>query len=488
MKKVKIKKLINSLKEISHFNRYLILLIAFLFLFLFYISIPTFYNFESLQKQLEIKIQEKYKLNVVLSKKISYRILPSPFFEISNSSLYLEEKDKLNEFGKVEKLKIFISARSLYKQEEIKINKILFQDSVFNLNENSWKFFKNYFQTQISEKKIIIKKSKIFIKKNLDYGALAIFTVNNLGTFYDDKKNQNVFNATGTMFNTPFNLKWKNDLNIFGNSKFIIKFNEINIALKNNLRKKILKNNFQYEGSQTLNFIGSEIKTNYKFSNKLLSFQSEDSKVNNKPVSLYGTINFRPFFFDIHVDLKNADLFKLFNSKFLINDLMNSNIYLHNNFNGKLSININKITRNKIFDFAKFNINFKNGKLIFDKTELISKKFGTLQLYDSQLIELDKKNVLKTNAILNIDDQRNFYQRFQISKNLRKPIDKIYLEIEKDLNSEDLKIYKFNISFQDKNYSTQNVETYLKNINYEVNIDNIYDLNKFFKEIFKQIS
>ena len=159
-----------------------------------------------------------------------------------------------------------------------------------------------------------------------------------------------------------------------------------------------------------------------------------------------------------------------------------------NNFNGKLSININKITRNKIFDFAKFNINFKNGKLIFDKTELISKKFGTLQLYDSQLIELDKKNVLKTNAILNIDDQRNFYQRFQISKNLRKPIDKIYLEIEKDLNSEDLKIYKFNISFQDKNYSTQNVETYLKNINYEVNIDNIYDLNKFFKEIFKQIS
>ena len=488
MKKVKIKKLINSLKEISHFNRYLILLIAFLFLFLFYISIPTFYNFESLQKQLAIKIQEKYKLNIVLSKKIGYRILPSPFFEISNSSLYLEEKDKLNEFGKVEKLKIFISARSLYKQEEIKINKILFQDSVFNLNENSWKFFKNYFQTQISEKKIIIKKSKIFIKKNLDYGALAIFTVNNLDTFYDDKKNQNVFNATGTMFNTPFNLKWKNDLNIFGNSKFIIKFNEINIAIKNNLRKKILKNNFQHEGSQTLNFIGSEVTTNYKFNNKLLSFQSEDSKINSKPVSLYGTINFRPFFFDIHVDLKNADLFKLFNSKFLINDLMNSNIYLHNNFNGKLSINVNKITRNKIFDFAKFNINFKNGKLIFDKTELISKKFGTLQLYDSQLIELDKKNVLKTNAILNIDDQRNFYQRFQISKNLRKPIDKIYLEIEKDLNSEDLKIYKFNISFQDKNYSTQNVETYLKNINYEVNIDNIYDLNKFFKEIFKQIS
>ena len=238
MKKVKIKKLINSLKEISLFNRYLILLISFLFLFLFYISIPTFYNYESLQKQLEIKIQEKYKLNIVLSKKISYRILPSPFFEISNNSIYLEKKDKLGEFGKINKLKIFISARSLYKQEKIKINKILFQDSVFNLNEASWQFFKNYFRTQISEKKIVVKKSKLFIKKDLDDGALAIFTINNLNTFYNDKKNQNIFLASGRMFNTEFDLKWKNDLNIFGNSESTIKFKEINLGIKNNLKKK----------------------------------------------------------------------------------------------------------------------------------------------------------------------------------------------------------------------------------------------------------
>tara|TARA_Y100000590_G_scaffold386595_1_gene459526 strand:- start:632 stop:2098 length:1467 start_codon:yes stop_codon:yes gene_type:complete len=488
MKKVKIKKIISFLHEISHFNRYLILSISFLFLFFFYISIPTFYNFESLQKQLATKIQEKYKFNVSLSDKISYRILPSPFFEITDNNLYLEEKDKSTEFGKIKKIKIFISARSLYKQEKIKIKKILFQDSVFDLNEDSWKFFENYFRTQISEKKIIIKKSKIFIKKNLDYGALAIFTINNLETFYDYKKNQNVLNAVGTMFNTPFNIKWKNDLDIFGNLDFIVKFNEINVAIKHNLKKKILKNNFQYEGNQTLNFIGSEIKANYKLINKLLSFESEDSKINNKPISLHGTINFKPFFFDIHVDMKNADLFKLFKPKFLINDLINSNIYLHNNFNGKLSININKLTRNKIFDFAKFNINFKNGKLIFDKTELSSKKFGTMQLYESQLIELDKKNVLKTKAIINIDDQKNFYQRFQISKNLRKPLDKIYLEIEKDLNSESLKIFKFNVSSQGKNYSDENIEIYLKNINYDLNINNIYDLNKFFKEIFKEIS
>ena len=413
MKKVKIKKLINSLKEISLFNRYLILLISFLFLFLFYISIPTFYNYESLQKQLEIKIQEKYKLNIVLSKKISYRILPSPFFEISNNSIYLEKKDKLEEFGKINKLKIFISARSLYKQEKIKINKILFQDSVFNLNEASWQFFKNYFRTQISEKKIVVKKSKLFIKKDLDDGALAIFTINNLNTFYNDKKNQNIFLASGRMFNTEFDLKWKNDLNIFGNSESVIKFKEINLGIKNNLQKKIAKGDFKYFGNQVLNFIGSEIKTNYKFDRKLLSFKSEDSKINNIPTTLYGKINFHPFFFYINVDLKNADLLKLFNPKFLINDLINNNIYIHNNFNGKLKVNIEKLTR-VIFDSAKFNIDFKNGKLIFDKTEFISKKFGTLQLYDSRLIELDKKNVLQTKVVLNIDNQKNFYQRFQI--------------------------------------------------------------------------
>ena len=159
------------LRNISRFNRYLILFILSLFSCIFYLSIPALYNFESLQKQLEIKLLDDFKLNISLSENIKYNLLPSPSFEIANSSLYLESKNKLNELGQLKKFKIYISARSLYKQEEIKIKRIVFEESIFDFNEKSWKFISNYFQNEILNKKIIIKKSKIFLKKNLDNGG-----------------------------------------------------------------------------------------------------------------------------------------------------------------------------------------------------------------------------------------------------------------------------------------------------------------------------
>ena len=158
MKKLKIKKIISSLNEISHFNRYLILTIVFLFSYIFYLSIPSLYDYERLQKQLEIKLLEEFKLKITLSKNIKYIKLPSPYFEISDSTLYLETKDKVNNFGKIKKLKIYISIGNLYKQEKLKINKILFQESIFNLNNSSWKFLSDYLQNKASKKKNFNKK------------------------------------------------------------------------------------------------------------------------------------------------------------------------------------------------------------------------------------------------------------------------------------------------------------------------------------------
>ena len=162
MKNLKIKKIISSLNKISHFNRYLILTIVFLFSYVFYLSIPVLYDYESLQKQLEIKLLEEFKLKITLSKNIKYITSPWPYFEIFDSTLYLETKDKVNELGKIKKLKIYISIRNLYKQEKLKIKKILFQESIFNLNNNSWKFLSDYFQNKVSKKKIFVKKVKYF--------------------------------------------------------------------------------------------------------------------------------------------------------------------------------------------------------------------------------------------------------------------------------------------------------------------------------------
>ena len=158
----------------------------------------------------------------------------------------------------------------------------------------------DYFQNKPSKKKIFVKKSKIFLKQNNDHGALAIFTIDNLDTFFNDKTNHSKLNIYGKCFNTSFDLKWTSDLNNLGKSKFLLKFKEINLVVKSNLQKDILKENIQYTGNQTINFIGSKIKTNVKFDNRLLSFSSKDSKMNNDTISIHGKINFHPFFFNIN--------------------------------------------------------------------------------------------------------------------------------------------------------------------------------------------
>jgi len=490
MKKLKIKKIISSLNEISHFNRYLILTIVFLFSYIFYLSIPSLYDYERLQKQLEIKLLEEFKLKITLSKNIKYIKLPSPYFEIFDSTLYLETKDKAAEFGQIKKLKIYISIRNLYKQEELKINKILFQESIFNLNNNSWKFLSNYLQNKPPKKKIFVKKSKIFLKQNKDYGALAIFRIDNLVAFFNDKTNHNKLNVYGKGFNTSFDLKWTGDLNNLGKSKFLLKFKEINLVVKSNLQKDILKDNIQYTGDQTINFIGSRVKTNVKFDNKLLIFSSQDSKINDSKISTHGKIDFHPFFFNINFVVDKMNLSKIFDRKFLVNDLINSDIYFHKNLNGNLTIDINNLTKNKILDQAKFIINFNNGKIKFDNTELISEKFGFLTLYDSQLTKVNKDNMLKTKAVLDITNEKKFYQRFQIPKNLRKPLNKIIFGIDKNLNTNDLKIYKFEIYPKTKNYPSENIELFLKNYNLSdsAKVNSFFDLKKFFNEIFEEIN
>ena len=94
--------------KISVFNRYLILLIVILFSNLFYLSIPTFYNYGQLQKDLTKKLSEEFNLNTALSANINYRILPSPNFEISNVLLNTSDNEKFNDYAHIKKMKIYV--------------------------------------------------------------------------------------------------------------------------------------------------------------------------------------------------------------------------------------------------------------------------------------------------------------------------------------------------------------------------------------------
>ena len=139
----------NIKRKISVFNRYLILLIVFLFLYLFYLSIPGLYNYERLQRDLTTKLSKEFNLNASLSGNITYKILPTPNFEILNVILNTDS----DEFAQIKKMKVYISALKLQNQKNLEIKKIVFLDSNFNIKKKSFGI------------KIEIKKAKCFLEK-----------------------------------------------------------------------------------------------------------------------------------------------------------------------------------------------------------------------------------------------------------------------------------------------------------------------------------
>ena len=112
------KKYINKKnKKISNFNKYLIFSICLLFVYLFYLSIPSLYNKDELQKDLTNKLKDEFKINISISSDISYSILPSPYILIKNVKIYNNNLKNPKELSQIKKLKIFISQKSILNQK-----------------------------------------------------------------------------------------------------------------------------------------------------------------------------------------------------------------------------------------------------------------------------------------------------------------------------------------------------------------------------------
>ena len=182
----------NIKRKISVFNRYLILLIVFLFLYLFYLSIPGLYNYERLQRDLTTKLSKEFNLNASLSGNITYKILPAPNFEISNVILATDPKKGFYELAQIKKMKVYVSIPKLHNQKELNINKIVFLETNFNINKKSFKYIINYLKKKNSNKKIEIKKSKVFFRNgNNKKDAIALSSIDRSKIFYDKDNNNN---------------------------------------------------------------------------------------------------------------------------------------------------------------------------------------------------------------------------------------------------------------------------------------------------------
>ena len=79
----------NDKFKISIFNKFLTTFIALLFLYIFYLLTPLLYDKNWVKNNIETKLFNEFRIGLIFSEDISYRILPSPHFLIKDSELLL---------------------------------------------------------------------------------------------------------------------------------------------------------------------------------------------------------------------------------------------------------------------------------------------------------------------------------------------------------------------------------------------------------------
>ena len=465
IKKFKIKNYISNFRKKSPFNP-IISLIILVFLLSLYFTIPTFYNYENFDKEIQKKVSKDFKLNLKNISSVTYLMLPTPHFLIEECDIHFSNDPK-KKILTVKHLKINVFSKNLHKKENIELKNIHLNKVDLDLQFIDIKNFYNHLKYNIS-KPIYINNSNLFFRDQ-NKEIILISKIKNFEYFFDFQNKSKKLNILGNIFGSNFKFNWDKS---FSNPYITIsdiKFYNPNLNISN----KFNKENENFTKAETrFRFLRNSLDLNYKFNRDSIELIDDKSKIINHS-KLIGNIKLDPFFFDLNLILSGIRIETILNNLFL--NLYQTNQSTNLNFNGNLKINLNEIN-NRLFENLIININFLEERISLNESSLNLKKIGKINFSDPSIYEKNQKIFIKSKINFDVDNQQELYRRFMIPRQNRISLNKVYFEV------------KYNID--DGNY-------FLSSINFNENknnqlifheINNIQQLNNLISREFKKVS
>ena len=404
-------------------NRVFLFVGILVILTLSYLSLPSFYNKETVRSEIKNQLLKNYNIGLKLENEINYSFFPSPHFFIRNPIIVREKK----EIGKTKNLRVFIDGGNLLAINEINIRNLVFEKTDFNIYLEDFVFFENLLKTEPNDNSISFKKSNIFFK-NKDDEILFINKIFDSKFYYDSKNLQNVLVSKNEVFNVPFKITLRNDK---FNKEFLTKFDSNKIRL--NIENIIDYENKSKKGIMDILFINKTTTLEYELDQNSLNFFSFNNKNSYK-----GTIDFKPFYFAAEFNYEGLSTKNLFDENFIFIDLINSELLNNKNFSANLDVNIKNITNVNELNDLRLKIFIEDGNINFSNSKIKWKDNLEIILDESLLlINNDGANLVGT-TIFNFNDVNTFYTSFQILKKNRKKMKQMQLDYVYNFNTKSI--------------------------------------------------
>ena len=444
----------------------IISLIALIFLLSLYFTIPAFYSYENYDKEIQRKVSKDFKLNLKNISGFTYLILPTPHFLIEECDIYFSNNPN-EKIVKAKHLKINIFSKNFHKKEKIEFKSIELNKVDLDLQFVDIKNFYNHLKNNIS-KPININNSNIFFRDQ-NKEIISISKIRKFEYFFDFQNKSKKLYILGNLFGSNFQFDWIKD---FSNPYTTL--SDINFKYPNlNISSKFNKENENFTKAETkISFLRNKLDLNYKFNQESIEFiDDEIKKINHS--KLIGKIDLEPFFFDLNLILSGVRIETVLKNIFL--NLFKTNQSVNFNFNGNLKINLNEIN-NRLFENLIININFLDERISLNNSSLILKKIGKINFSDPSIYQKNQKLFIKSKIKFDVEDQQELYKRFLIPRQNRIDLNKVYFEVE--YNIDDGNYYLSNINFSQSRNN--------QSIFHEIN--NIQQLNNLITEEFKKVN
>ena len=465
---------ITNIKPLKLNNFQIIILIyAVIFSVFLFLSLPGLFNYDKYHEQIKKKTLSEFKINIDNISKIKYRFVPFPHLLIEDAQLKLSN-DQKSTISQLKNLKIFISLIELYKNKNISIKRLAIKKTNFYFNNHTFYLFNQQLNKSII-KPIEITNSNFFYK-NKSGEVVTISPVKKLDYFIDFRSKEKELKIKGKLFDTDYKFNWnKNYLNPEKINLSLL-FRNPNIQISN---KITLKYKQKYNvGNLKISMLGKN--TSFQYTKKDSSINFKNLKDNSSDFILNGNIDLKPFDFNISLLIKDSTLDFIIDNLYLkYYDFRNS---IKNNFTGKLNIELEGV-KNNFIQNGSFVIDFQDSKINIIKNYFKIKKIGTIHVEDARFFENNNNLLFKSKIIFNINDQDEFYRKFSIPRKNRINLNKIVMQLEKEVDNENYWIS--NILFNKEQNNNENNELELED---KFMFSNIQQLRKFIQEEFKKIN